>query len=53
MTVQELSDRLLVLSHEEGLGKAEVLHVAGFEIKEIGKVMVVDNEKVLLGSKEE
>ena len=52
MTVQELSDRLLVLSHEEGLGQAEVLHVAGFEIKEIGKVMVVD-DKVILGSKEE
>ena len=52
MTVQELSDRLLVLSHEEGLGKAEVLHVAGFEIKEIGKVMVVD-DKVILGSTEE
>jgi len=51
MTVQELSDRLLVLSHEEGLGQAEVLHVTGFEIKEIGKVMVVD-DKVILGSKE-
>jgi hypothetical protein len=52
MTVQELSDRLLVLSHEEGLGQAEVLHVTGFEIKEIGKVMVVD-DKVLLGSRED
>lgn len=50
MTVQELCDKLTVLCHN-GHAQATVRHCVGFEIKEIGDVVMIGDYIAMLTSK--
>ena len=52
MTIQQLADRLTELCHQ-GRAQAEIKYISGFEIHDIEKVEMLDEETALIRPKEE
>lgn len=50
MTVQELSDRLLELSHQHGLAQAEVCFVRDSQLVTVREVIIMNDNLVMLSS---
>ena len=52
MTVQDLSDMLLTMSHQDGLGLAHVMIIQDFIMKEVKDAKPIGEKTVLLITKE-